>query len=325
MQPDEVIWNIINHGHCSFKSKVARERTFCSNPYNVTGLCLRSACPLANSRYATIREEGGICYLYQKTAERAHTPKYLWEKTKLPANYAKALELVTKELEYFPKYLQHRNKQRLTKIHHMIIRMRKLKLQAKPKLTSTGSVVEKRERKKEAKALKAAVLERSIENELLERLKQVTDGEIYNYPEREYESALAKARTNFEKNGEGEDEELEEEDENEDEDDYNVEFVEGELDDDNDDDDDDEINGTDADLGEEDVLALYAKLQAKRKSKTKSKMKRSGVQEEGEGDRSKRSKPRISVEYEEEQEIDEDLEQRQREEQQRLSEMQFNF
>jgi len=35
---------------------------------------------------------------------------------------------VSKELEFFPKYLQHRNKQRLTKIHQYLIRMRKLKL-----------------------------------------------------------------------------------------------------------------------------------------------------------------------------------------------------
>jgi protein MAK16 len=66
-----------------------------------------------------------------KTAERAHTPKYLWEKIKLPANYAKALELVSEQLEHFPKYLVHRSKQRLTKIHQMLIRMRKLKLRAK--------------------------------------------------------------------------------------------------------------------------------------------------------------------------------------------------
>jgi protein MAK16 len=131
MQQDEIIWQIINHSFCSFKTKLAKESTFCQNPYNVTGLCLRSACPLANSRYATIREEEGICYLYMKTIERAHTPKNLWEKIKLPANYSKALEVVSTHLEYFPKYLVHRNKQRLTKIHQMIIRMRKLKLKAR--------------------------------------------------------------------------------------------------------------------------------------------------------------------------------------------------
>lgn len=131
MQHDEVIWQIINHQFCSFKTKLAEERNFCQNPYNVTGLCIKSACPLANSRYATIREEEGLCYLYIKTIERAHTPKKLWQKIKLPRNYAQALAIVSEQLEYFPKYLVHRNKQRLTKIHQMIIRMRKLKLKAR--------------------------------------------------------------------------------------------------------------------------------------------------------------------------------------------------
>ena len=77
LQHDQLIWDVINGGFCSFKCKVATggrssskrstdHQVFCRNPNNVTGLCSRQACPLANSQYWTIREHKGVCYLYMK-------------------------------------------------------------------------------------------------------------------------------------------------------------------------------------------------------------------------------------------------------------------
>ncbi|XP_026382935.1 protein MAK16 homolog A-like [Papaver somniferum] len=189
MQHDEVIWQVIRHNHCSFMSKI-ETGNFCRNPYNLTGICNRSSCPLANSRYATIREDKGVFYLYMKTIERSHMPGKLWERLKLPKNYEKALEIIDKNMMYWPKYLVHKIKQRLTKMTQMRIRMRKLVLKTREKVMTMPRKEGKREKRREEKALHAAQVEKGIEKELLERRKAGLYAEIYNYPEKEFQDIL---------------------------------------------------------------------------------------------------------------------------------------
>ncbi|KAF6176420.1 hypothetical protein GIB67_005318 [Kingdonia uniflora] len=203
MQNDEVIWQVIRHNHCSFMAKT-EIGNFCRNPYNLTGTCNRSSCPLANSRYATIRDVDGVFYLYMKTIERAHMPKNLWERVKLPRNYEKALEIIDKHLMYWPKFLVHKIKQRLTKMTQMRIRTRKLALKTREKIMTIPRKESKREARREEKAETAAVLNKNIEKELLERLKQGAYGDIYNIEVEEFKILLDKMDIQVEADSEDE-------------------------------------------------------------------------------------------------------------------------
>ncbi|KAL7925601.1 Mak16 protein [Trichoderma austrokoningii] len=207
MASDEIVWQIINQQFCAFKLKTEKQQNFCRNEHNVTGLCNRQSCPLANSRYATIRQHPtkDTLYLYMKTVERAHLPSKMWERIKLSNNYTKALEQIDERLIYWPKFLIHKCKQRLTRLTQVQIRMRRIAAEDErlgeklvPKLAPK---VRHREATRERKAEAAAKLERTIERELLERLRQ---GAYGDQPLNVSEDIWKKVLNAMEKGGEGE-------------------------------------------------------------------------------------------------------------------------
>ena len=134
-------------------------------------------------------------YLCMKTAERAHTPAELWERVEHDRSYAKALQQIDEHLQYWPQFLRHKCKQRLTKIMHYLIRARKLIKKQPTELVYENKKVRKREEAREKKAAQAARVDVAIKKELLDRLQsraygQMHDNLIVNFPSRHFQEAL---------------------------------------------------------------------------------------------------------------------------------------
>ncbi|CAK9298368.1 unnamed protein product [Gordionus sp. m RMFG-2023] len=190
MQEDRITWNSLNFGFCGYKFQ-SKTQVFCRNEFNVTGLCSEKSCPLANSRYSTVKEDNGICYLYVKTIERSHFPNKLWEKIKLSRNMEKAHEQIKSELIYWPKFNVIKCQKRLLKINEYLNRTRKLRLTSNKELIPIRRKIDRREKRKEFKALKAANIETNIEKELIQRLKNGTYNDLYSFPLSAYDKALS--------------------------------------------------------------------------------------------------------------------------------------
>lgn len=91
-----------------------------------------------------------------------------------------ALEMIDEKLPYWNKFVVHKCKQRLTKLTEMLKRMRKLKIKGSLQFQTIRQKTERRDLVRLEKAEQRAMVDTSIEKELLDRLKMGTYGELYD-------------------------------------------------------------------------------------------------------------------------------------------------
>ena len=139
-------------------------------------------------------------------------PSKLWERIRLSRDYSKALAQIDERLIYWPKFLIHKCKQRLTRLTQVAIRARRIAKEDErlgeklvPKLASK---VRRREETRERRAEAAAKVEREIERELVDRLRS---GAYGDRPLNVEEAIWKKVLRGLERDGEGmRDEDLDE-------------------------------------------------------------------------------------------------------------------
>lgn len=168
---DENTWrNIGGENFCSFKMKT-EDSVLCRNQNNLTGVCNRFSCPLANSKYATIRAIGDEIYLFVKEPERVHIPRDMYEQIKLSGNYEDALRQIDENLEFWDEKIIHKCKQKLSKFTQYLGRLEYFKENGRTEYMVRKKKMNRREKLRALKSLNKVNFEKSIGEELMLRLE----------------------------------------------------------------------------------------------------------------------------------------------------------
>lgn len=170
---DENIWKMIggDKNYCTFKLKTDTV-SLCKNKYNVTGMCDRASCPLANSKYATVREENGKLYAFLKEAERNNTPSERYEKIEISD-----FNQIDDILKYFSKEIVHRCKQRYVKLNKCLERMKIIEEEGPVERVPKRRKHLRIERVRGKKEFMKLDIKKQVQEELIERMKMGMYGE----------------------------------------------------------------------------------------------------------------------------------------------------
>lgn len=188
---DKRIWDAIgNRKTCSFKLDTKLD-TLCKNQYNVTGICNEFSCPLANTKYATVRSIDEELYLFIKEPEKCDQPRDMYEKIKLSSDYDQALKEIEEHLEFWDPQVIHKCKQRMTKLVEYHERIQYLREHGQTEYMVRKTKMNRREKIRALKALNSIDFEKEIGDEILMRL----EAGIYGEENKEkYERAVDKEK-----------------------------------------------------------------------------------------------------------------------------------
>ncbi|KAG0440005.1 Protein mak16 [Dictyocoela muelleri] len=164
---DENIWKMIggDKNYCTYKLKTDTI-SLCKNKYNVTGICDRISCPLANSKYATIKEENGKIFALLKEPERNNTPSNRYEKIEI-IDFNQIDEI----LKYFNKDIIHRCKQRYVKLIKCLERKEIIDKEGVPEIIPKRKRQLRIERSRGKKEFMKLDIKKQVQEELIERMK----------------------------------------------------------------------------------------------------------------------------------------------------------
>ena len=109
------------------------------------------------------------------------------------------MEQIDKELEYWPKFLKHKCKQRFTRIRQVLVKKKKMKLEGAEEYKIHSRKAEKREKSRLIKAEKSAVIENHIAEELLKNLKNGKYEGIYNFDKKAFQTILEREKAESDK------------------------------------------------------------------------------------------------------------------------------